>query len=181
MDNTLVNFDKEFAKRWAVARPGDGPDAVLNREHFELEMNFEAEAKSTAVEIMSAAGFFIEFEPMPGAIEAVKEMVDTEGFSVFFCTAPLPLQYETCVAEKFAWVRKHFGEKYLSKIIITRDKTVVKGTVLIDDKPKITGACEEPEWTHIVFTQSYNKNVDAQHRMVDWSQWRDVVLPLLKN
>lgn len=181
MDNTLVNMDKEFRKRWAAARPFDDLEVIANRGHFEMKMNFEGDARTTAVDILSSAGFFIEFEPMAGAIEAVKEMVDVEGLSVFFCTAPTRMQYETCAAEKFAWVRKHFGEKYLSKIILGRDKTVIKGTVLIDDKPKISGANEEPEWTHIMFTQSYNKKVVAKHRMADWSQWRDVVLPLLKS
>jgi len=43
---------------------------------------------------------------MEGAINAVREMLEC-GFEVFFCTAPHPLQYETCVAEKYAWVRKY--------------------------------------------------------------------------
>ncbi len=178
MDNTLVNFDAEFARRWASRRPANDASVVHNRKHFELELNFDERSRSDAVEVMSQAGFFIAFEPMPGAIEAVQAMVN-EGLSVFFCTAPLPMQYETCVAEKYAWVRKHFGDEYLSKIIITRDKTVVKGAVLIDDKPLIKGACNEPEWKHIVFTQSYNKEVVTNLRLNSWDNWRQVVMPLV--
>lgn len=173
MDNTLVDFDSEFARRWALRRPQDGLSAVLNREHFELERNFDDDLRDLAVDIMSQPGFFIKFKPMPGALHAVREMV-ADGIEVYFCTAPLPLQYETCVAEKFGWVRKHLGEEYLRRIIITRDKTLIKGTVLIDDKPKVSGACEAPEWKHIVFTQSYNKQVNGA-RLSDWTCWRDVV------
>ncbi len=178
MDNTLVNFDKEFGKRWAALRPGDEASPVLNREHFELEQNFSHELRPLAEEIMSQPGFFIAFQPVEGAIQAVREML-ADGLSVFFCTAPLPLQYETCVAEKYAWVRKHLGEEFLSKIIVTRDKTVIKGAVLIDDKPRISGACPNPEWTHVVFEQPYNRKVNGVPRMTSWSEWRKVVIPLL--
>lgn len=178
MDNTLVDFDLEFGKRWVVERPSDTLDLIKSRKHFELEQNFDAELAPVAIRIMSQPGFFISFEPSPGAIAAVKEMA-AAGITVFFCTAPLPFQYETCVAEKFAWVRMHLGEEYLSKIIITRDKTVIKGTVLIDDKPKVTGACEKPEWTHIVFDQPYNQLVTDRKRLTGWANWRDVVLPHL--
>lgn len=174
MDNTLVNFDLEFGKRWVAARPSDSLDMITKRKHFELEQNFSSDLKPLAIEIMSQAGFFIAFEPQPYAIEAIKEMSEA-GLEIFFCTAPLPFQYETCVAEKFAWVRKWFGEEWLRRIIITRDKTVVKGQILIDDKPLVKGACDEPEWQHIVFSQPYNVQVEDKVRMNDWKQWRKAV------
>jgi len=179
MDNTLVDFDLEFGKRWVAARPSDTLALVKSRKHFELEQNFPPELKPLAIEIMSQPGFFISFEPQHGAVEAVREMV-AAGVKVFFCTAPLPFQYETCVAEKFAWVRKYFGEEYLSKIIITRDKTVIKGKILIDDKPKISGACDKPEWTHIVFDQPYNQDVTGRPRLVGWGNWKEVVAEYLQ-
>jgi 5'-nucleotidase len=178
MDNTLAQFDLEFGKRWAAAYPLGSPETIANRKHFELEKNFpdDPAGREAAVAIMSAPGLFIMFEPAVGCVEAVKEMT-AAGLSVFFCTAPLPMQYESCVAEKYSWVRKHFGDEYLPKIIITRDKTLIKGDVLIDDKPKITGVVADPEWTHLVYPQSYNKGVvDADGkpmpRFSEWSEWR---------
>jgi len=179
MDNTLANFDKEFAKRWVAARPDDETTMITERKHFELEENFDAELAPVAVKIMSTAGFFIDFEPAPGAVTAVQEMLEA-GYTVFFCTAPHPFQYETCVAEKYAWVRKHFGDDYLARIIITRDKSVVKGTVLIDDKPLVKGACPNPEWTHVLFQASYNKEVTDKPRLTQFSEWRNVIVPLLE-
>lgn len=174
MDNTLVDFDLEFGKRWVAARPDDTLDLIKERKHFELEQNFSADLKPLAIEIMSQPGFFISFQPQLNAVEAIKEMTDA-GLHVLLCTAPLPFQYETCVAEKFAWVRKHLGVEFLSRIIITRDKTVIKGKVLIDDKPKIAGACPKPEWTHIVFDQPYNRDVVGRDRLSNWSNWRSVI------
>lgn len=178
MDNTLADFDLEFGKRWAAARPNNSLEVITNRKHFELEQNFSDELQSLAIEIMSQPGLFKAFEPMKGAVEAVKEMKD-EGHNLFFCTAPLPFQYETCVAEKYGWVRQHFGEEFLSKIIVTRDKTLVRGTVLIDDKPKVTGSHPTPEWDHIIFDRSYNKDVTGVPRLPQWMDWREVVTPIL--
>lgn len=174
MDNTLVNWDKEFARRWAEQRPDDDADMIKDRQHFELEQNFNKELMPVAVEIMSQAGFYAALEPQPGAIGAVREMSDA-GLHVLFCTAPMPFQYETCVAEKYAWVRQWLGEEFLPRMIITRDKTVVKGRVLIDDKPAVKGRCDEPEWEHIVFEQPYNVGVKGRPRMKNWAEWRAVL------
>ncbi|KAA8498271.1 putative 5'(3')-deoxyribonucleotidase [Porphyridium purpureum] len=180
MDNTLVDFDKEFTKRWLMLRPSDDPNVVLERKLFELEENFaNDDDRRLAERIMGTSGFYIEFEPMPGAIQAVREMV-RNGLNVVFCTAPHPLQYESCVKEKFAWVRKYFGEEYLSRLIITRDKSIIKGAVLIDDKPKVTGACRSPDWKHVVFTRSYNVDAkETKHRLNQWELWRDVLKPII--
>lgn len=42
---------------------------------------------------------------------------------------------------QYAWIEKHFGHEFLEQIILTRDKTVVSGDILIDDKPDIHGEC----------------------------------------
>ena len=44
-----------------------------------------------------------------------------------------------CVFFQYAWVEKHLGHEFLEQIILTRDKTVVSGDILIDDKPDILG------------------------------------------
>lgn len=55
-------------------------------------------------------------------------------------------------AFQLAWVEKHFGPEFLEHVILTRDKTIVSGHVLIDDRPDIVGkvgrggAGEENPW-----------------------------------
>lgn len=36
-------------------------------------------------------------------------------------------------------MEKHLGQEFLEQIVLTRDKTVVSGDLLIDDRPDITG------------------------------------------
>jgi hypothetical protein len=86
------------------------------------------------------------------------------------------------------------GEEFLHRLMIVRDKTLVKGAILIDDKPQVSGIVEQPEWTHVIFTRSYNKDrkgnmlhfcsddelrvVQGVPRLNRWSEWRQVVVPL---
>ncbi|PNI32429.1 NT5C isoform 13, partial [Pan troglodytes] len=46
-----------------------------------------------------APGFFLDLEPIPGALDAVREMNDLPDTQVFICTSPL-LKYHHCVGEK---------------------------------------------------------------------------------
>lgn len=174
MDNTVVDYDLEFGKRWMNAHPSNTLDQIKLRKHFELEQNFSADLKPIAVEIMSKPGFFMSFQPTPYAVEALQEM-EAAGLSVFLCTAPSPMQWETCVAEKYGWVRKNLGEDWMKRIVVTRDKTLVKGKVLVDDKPKVVGVVEKPDWVHVVYDQPYNRNVEDRLRLTDWHKWRDVI------
>lgn len=59
------------------------------------------------------------------------------GFDVWVCTKPLEVN-PTCRDDKGAWIEEHFPE-LLHRLIITPDKSMVRGDVLIDDAPK-------PEW-----------------------------------
>lgn len=44
-----------------------------------------------------------------------------------------------CILLQYAWVEKHLGGDFLEQVILTRDKTVVSGDILIDDKPDVLG------------------------------------------
>lgn len=58
-------------------------------------------------------------------------------------------------------------------MIVTKDKTLVHGDLLIDDKPRVTGT-RSPAWQHVLYDQPYNRHVDAQR--MTWSTWREVLL-----
>jgi len=75
-----------------------------------------------------------------------------------------------CHSEKAQWVEKHLGSYWLKKLIITKDKTVVYGNVLIDDKHPITGALK-PMWDQIVYDQPYNVIQFPDVKLFNWSHW----------
>lgn len=128
--------------------------------------------------VYESPGFFLDLEPIPGALEAMHEMHAMHDTEVFICTSPL-LKYEHCVGEKFSWVDKYLGPQFVERIILTRDKTVVLGDLLIDDKDTILGQEETPAWEHILFTCCHNQHLalpPAKRRLLSWSDdWREII------
>jgi len=122
------------------------------------------------MEIQTSPGFILGLQPVPGALQALHEMQEA-GDDVWILTSPLT-RYNNCVGEKFAWVDRHLGSDWVRRVILTKDKTMVRGDVLIDDKPEVTG-CLTPTWEHLVFEAGYN--VGAPHRRVNWDNWRLVL------
>ncbi|XP_013921867.1 PREDICTED: 5'(3')-deoxyribonucleotidase, mitochondrial-like [Thamnophis sirtalis] len=131
-----------------------------------------------AISIWESKDFFMELDPLPGAVEAVKEMAGLEGTEVFICTSPIK-KYRYCAYEKFAWIEKHFGHEFLEHLILTRDKTIVSGHMLIDDRPDIVGAERSPTWEHVLFTACHNKHLQLPsscHRLHSWADdWKAIL------
>ena len=76
--------------------------------------------RETVDEIYTSPGFFRELRPIAGALDAVR-----------ICTSPLN-QYRNCVPEKHEWVERHLGAEFVGRMIVTKDKTLVHGDVLVD-------------------------------------------------
>ncbi|XP_075248188.1 putative 5'(3')-deoxyribonucleotidase [Convolutriloba macropyga] len=110
-------------------------------------------------------GFFRHLPVMEGAKAAMKAL--NKKYNLFICTSPMT-EYYNCVREKYEWVEEHLGFDFTSKMILTRDKTVVTGHVLIDDKPIIKG-CMVPTWSQVVFDQPYNTETRG-FRVKSWNQ-----------
>ena len=94
------------------------------------------------------------------------------GLQVFICTSPLTT-YKNCVLEKYQWVEDQLGADWVNRIILTKDKTLVKADYLIDDKPNITGVESMPAWEHILYDRPYNREVNKK-RLV-WTNWKSVL------
>eukprot|EP00960_Hanusia_phi_P035749 751917-Hanusia_phi.AAC.4 len=141
MDNTLVDWDGEFVRRFKesfgdLAREVDVEKLVESRKSFEMEENFPDHAKPAVLEVIAQPGFYQSLRPLAGALEALEEML-ADGLDVRLVTAPHPSCPGSCCQEKFSWLKTHLGEQWLHRIILTRDKTFVLGDVLIDGKNSI--------------------------------------------
>ena len=40
---------------------------------------------------------------------------------------------------QFEWVQEHLGQDWTGRMIVTKDKTMAYGDILIDDRPNVTG------------------------------------------
>lgn len=171
-DNVLSDFEKQFLVKWREQYPELPYIPFEKRNTFKIYDQYSPKYKSLIRSIYRAKGFYRSLPLVEGGIEALVEMSEL-GNNVFICTSPLSL-YENCVLEKYEWVEEHLGPEWIKKIILTKDKTLVKGDILIDDKPEITGV-QTPIWEHIIYDRPYNKYINSKRRL-NWKNWKEVLL-----
>jgi 5'-nucleotidase len=165
-DGVLANFQEGFKAAWFKRGL---PDHIGTWEsHWDLYDFIPKDLHSQVEEIMCEPGLFRNLAIMDGAVEAVHALVK-EGHDVHICTSPWSSN-ETCVPEKLQWIQEYFGTAIRKNVIWTADKTLIKGQVLLDDRPQVTGRYV-PEWEHVLFHSSYNKFLTGKRRMLSWKNW----------
>ena len=163
-DGVLADFEQGIKDGYQARFGCCLPVLPKGREHFYLAHDYPM-LRDNLHDIYTTQGFFEHLPPIEGAIDALKILLSA-GLDVRICTSPIN-HYRHCVSEKFAWVERHLGVEWTHRIILTKDKTWVRGDVLIDDKPVITGSLV-PTWQHWLYTHSYNQAVDNGNPRVTW-------------
>ena len=171
MDGVITDFDQEFLQRWRKRHPEKFYIPLEKRSVFYVRDEYPQELKPLVEEILFDSSFFAEMTPVPGAKEALDEM-DAKGWEVFICSSPLSF-YGNCVLEKYKWVETVLGPAWVKRIILTKDKTIIKADILIDDRPEVTGLESNPTWEHILYDRPYNRDINK--RRLTWENWKDVL------
>ncbi len=170
-DGPLANFEKSFLIKWRAKFFNEPFVPLKQRTTFYARDQYPEHLHSKMESIYLAPGFILGLPPTTGAIAAVKKMIQL-GHDVRICTSPLS-QYDNCILEKFQWVEKYFGREFTKKIISAKDKTLICGDLLIDDKPEI-GGIMEPGWEHVIFDCPHNRDVTNKKR-INWKNWRKIL------
>lgn len=173
MDSVLADFEGCFVEKCRVRYPDFPFIEHQSRTTFYMADSYPKELRSKIYEIYHDPRFFHDMPPIPGAVEGVHAMAAL-GWDIFICTTPY-YSNEHTFAGKYQWAVEHLGKGWGERVIFTRDKTVVHGDLLIDDKPDIKGVMT-PTWEHIVFDQAYNRHIQDKRR-INWQNWREVLLP----
>ncbi|NWJ09751.1 NT5C protein, partial [Crypturellus undulatus] len=202
MDGVLADFEGALLRGFARRFPAEPRVELAQRRGFSVREQYRGlrpELADKVASIYESPGFFLGLDPIPGAIEAMREMMLMPDTQVFICTSPLR-NYEHCILEKYTWVEKHLGPEFVERIILTRDKTVVSADLLFDDKDTIRGLgsfcitfwyprrekaanCSfalsfsagvelNPSWEHILFTCCHNKHIELKpprRRLLSWA------------
>lgn len=168
MDAVIAHWGPEYDRCLDLAG-----DAAVNipRTAFQAQWNLNhgrTDAEKVIIEqIMTEPGFYSRLEPIAGAKEALKAAL-AAGHDVRIVSSPY-LSNPTCASDKLAWVTRHYGSYWTSRVVLTNDKTIVHGDFLIDDKPAITGSMQ-PSWKHVVFGDyAYNEHAPGI-RLLEWSE-----------
>lgn len=160
---------------WNVGLDAYGEAAINIPRHadqrtFDLSHERTPDELQIIAEVMNNMDYGA-LEPIRGAKTALRAMLRA-GHDVRIVTSPWPSN-PRCASAKIDWMVRHFGREWARRMVITMDKTLVRGDVLIDDKPEVKGDMV-PEWEHIIFTQPYN--TDRPNRRINrWNEWEAVL------
>lgn len=94
---------------------------LINGKNIGLINTFTVTLEVQAYEV---PGIFSLMEPMPGALEAVERIA--KKYDVFILSTA-PWGNPSAWSDKFLWVKKHFGEVFYKRLILTHRKDLVKG------------------------------------------------------
>ena len=107
MDNVLVDFQSAFPK--------------LSKDVLE---EYEDDKDDIP-------GIFALMEPMPGAIESFKELI--QHFDTYILSTA-PWNNPSAWSDKLLWVKENLGELASRRLILTHHKNLNTGDYLIDDR-----------------------------------------------
>lgn len=169
MDGVLADWAKGVERQ---IRYGGRADLADSLDWSLWAGTSDPETLAAVREAQAGLHFYFWLAPIKGAIDALREMV-ADGHLVTICSTPDSTN-PTCADDKIAWLETKVGPGWGKRLILTHDKTLVRGDILIDDKPNITGA-RHPEWTHVLFNQPYNQEPSNKARLFQWSGWRNVI------
>lgn len=173
MDGVLCDWYGRVLETYKARYPDRVHVAREEVTRFYVEELYPEEHKDDIVAIAREKGFYLSLDPMAGALEALKDIEENclDFIDPFICTSP-EVEYEDlmCHSEKVQWTQKHLGAFWVKRTIITKDKTLVIGDYIIDDKPEIKGALK-PVWKQLHLEQPYTP-ADARH-VFKWSDWAE--------
>jgi len=132
------------------------------------------------IEILKQPGFFRMLEPIEGAIETIKKLVN-DGNEMFIISSPMN---EYSVFEKYLWIRKHLPFFDIKNLILVGNKgdllsrigDGIDSGILFDDCPEYISKFNG---VSVVMDRAYNRElvvgVDCDYRVSGWDEFYGVV------
>ncbi|KAF4659100.1 putative tubulin polyglutamylase ttll9 [Perkinsus chesapeaki] len=175
MDGVICDFELALMEQFQREHPDEPYISVDEREGFYCSKQYEAlkpRLGGYVKDIISSEGFISHLPPISGALQSLRWLDELPDVEIWLCSTPLTA-WRNCVPEKYEWVEKNLGTDFVRKLILTKDKTIIKADALIDDKPEITGSEEPPLFgRHVMFTQPYNQHIRTGDRLDGWFKSR---------
>lgn len=163
MDGVLADLEGYVRTVWEQRHPNLPLVDPEKRTTFYIDEDHPSHYSPLLEEIICEREFFSRLPLIEGAHEGIHTLA--RHHEVFICTSPLTSN-PTCTGDKLIWVEKNLGREWVARMIIAKDKTAVRGDVLLDDRPEVLGNLK-PSWEHLVFGQPYNRH--CVNRVDNWS------------
>lgn len=174
MDGPLADFDRAFhdlctARGWPLHSTFE-----TQCHRFATDCMDDNSHAAEARRIVDSCHWFLDLEVVDGAVDGLAEL--DRVAEVWICTKPLEAN-PYCRDDKAAWVERYLGEHWLRRLILSPDKSMVRGSILLDDAPKPPWF-ERAEWAPVIFPTPWNGHGSDWDGLPRWS-WGDPVDALL--
>jgi 5'-nucleotidase len=166
MDGVIADTETHFIN-WYEREYGVRVDKADIQGLAENDMFPE---KTAARKFALTAGFFRTLPVMPGAIEALKTLM--ESYEVYIVSAAM--EFPLSLSEKLEWLLEHFPFIDWRHIIFCGDKSIINTDYMIDDHIK---NLDFFKGTTIMFHAFHNVNYNHHQRVNNW----DEVLALMES
>lgn len=177
MDGPIADFDLFFWKMcefygWTIDL--DSLDDPKRKRFLTDNMPHISQAKAARSAVNNDHRWFAELPVVEGAKEGVREL--EQFFDVWLCTKPLEAN-KGCRDGKGEWVEKHFPSLG-DKLIITPNKAMIRGDVLLDDAIKPEWL-DTAVWAPVVYDEPFNREGSTWEGWYRWS-WSDPIEKLME-
>lgn len=166
MDDTISHLLKAWVE-YLNERHGTTvkPDDITD---WDLTIAFPTLTKEQVYAPLVEDELWDRVEPMEHAADVLKRIID-EGHTVKIVTATA---YQTIRSKMENVLFKHFPFFTWKDVIITQNKQMIKGDVMVDDAPH---NLENGDYTRVLMSASHNLKYNAEaHGMYRVSDWREV-------
>lgn len=149
------------------------------KEYSGFEKIVKPEAQGKVYDIMKEEGFYSDLPPIDGALDGFLKLCENKKYDVYLLTA---FSGDPEIAKgKMVWLRDNAPFFDPQKVILTRQKHLVDGDVLIDDSVKNLKkwADEDPNGARVAvcFAAGHNEGADdggpADVRVATWPELLD--------
>ena len=175
-DGPLADFDRALFDA-TPPEDLDFGDLSDQRHRYMTDHGVSSAARRRMRTLIETDGFYRNLPVNPGAVDGVNMLLDSGLFDIWVCTKPLDDNLN-CLSEKAHWLNEHFPQLN-GQIITARDKTMVRGDVLIDDAPKLPGRMF-PGWATAIFPTPWNGPGSKWGHLWRWG-WGDTVDELVEH
>ena len=88
---------------------------------------------------------FRNLQPIEGAVTVVQKLLSSDKYEIYFLSTA-PWNNPSAWTDKRLWLEDHFGESINRRLILTHRKDLIRGDILIDDRPNNGSDKFQGEW-----------------------------------
>ncbi len=92
-------------------------------------------------------GLFRNLNPIESAISSVEKLLQSQKYEVYFLSTA-PWDNPSAWTDKRLWLEDKFGDAATRRLILTHRKDLIRGDILIDDRPNNGAKNFEGKWIH---------------------------------